>query len=95
MFIGVITLELAISHAMSLKDKRAVLNRLKSKIQNKFNVSIAEIDAHDIWNIAVLGIAILSNEQRYCNQVVDKVMDHIEEMRDFEVEDYSTEYIQV
>ena len=95
MYIGVITLELAIDHAMSLKDKRAVLNRLKSKIHNKFNVSIAEIDAHDIWNIAILGIAVISNEQRYCNKVLDKIIDHLEVMRDFEIDDFTTEYIQV
>ena len=67
MILGVLTGELDIDHAMSLKDKRAVLNRIRDRIHHKFNVSIAEIEGQAIWNDTCLGGVIVSNEQRYCN----------------------------
>ncbi len=95
MTLGVLDLELDIHHAQSLKDKRAVLNRIKDRIRKKFNVSIAEISAHDVWNYANLGIVIVGNDQRLCNQVLDKVLDHIEAIGNCDIADYSTEYLQV
>ena len=70
---------------MSLKDKRAVLNRVKERVRNKFNVSIAEIEDQDVWNVAVLGVVIVSNNQKYNNQVLDKVIDHIETIADCDI----------
>ena len=95
MQIGIMTVELEIAHAMSLKDKRAVLNRIKDRVRAKFNVSIAEIADHDVWNAAVLGIAIVSNDQKYCNQVLSKVEEHIEAIRDCEIEGVSTDFLRV
>ncbi|HCN07602.1 MAG TPA: DUF503 domain-containing protein, partial [Lentisphaeria bacterium] len=52
MVLGILTVELDIEHAMSLKDKRAVLNSVRDRVRKKFNVSIAEIEGHDVWNYA-------------------------------------------
>ncbi len=93
MVVGILTLELSIDHADSLKEKRAVLNRVKDRISNKFNVSIAEVEAQDVWNYAVLGVAVVSNDQRFCNQVLSKVIDHIEKIADAAISDYGTEFL--
>ncbi|HAR64610.1 MAG TPA: DUF503 domain-containing protein [Lentisphaeria bacterium] len=93
MIIGLLTLELDIEHAQSLKDKRAVLNRVKERVRSRFNVSISEIEAHDVWNYACLGVAVVSNEQRFANQVLSKVIEHVEAVRDCELGEVSTEYI--
>ncbi len=93
MVIGVLTLELDLAQARSLKDKRAVLNRVKQRVQNKFNVSIAEIDGHELWNYACLGVAAVSNDQRHCNRVLSKIVDHVEQIRDCEIADYATEFL--
>lgn len=93
MVIGILTLELDIEHAQSLKDKRAVLNRIKDRVRAKFNVSIAEVEAHDVWNYACLGVAVVSNDQKFCNQVLSKVINHVEEIRDCEIGDVATEFI--
>ena len=74
MVVGVCTLELHLPGVASLKDKRQILLSLKERIQNKFNVSIAEVDGQDLWQTAVLGVACVANEQRHTNEVLDSVL---------------------
>jgi uncharacterized protein YlxP (DUF503 family) len=74
MVVGVCTLELHLPGVASLKGKRRILLSLKGRIQNKFNVSIAEVDGHDLWQRAVLGVACVATEQRYTNKVLDSVL---------------------
>ena len=93
MQIGTLDIELEIAHAKSLKDKRAVLNRIKSRVSNKFNVSIAETEGQNVWNYACLGIAVVTNDQKQSNRVLSKVVDHIEDIGDCEIVDYSMEYL--
>lgn len=95
MVIGILELELNIGHAQSLKDKRAVLNRVKDRVHNTFNVSIAETEAHDVWNLAILGVAAVSNNQQHVNRVLCKVVDLVETIRDCELDHWSTQFVHV
>jgi uncharacterized protein YlxP (DUF503 family) len=63
--IASLTLELAIEHAQSLKDRRQVVRSLKDKIRHGFNVSVAELDDALVWNRATLGIAAISSSSSY------------------------------
>lgn len=63
--ISVLTLELGIEHAHSLKDRRQVVRSIKDKLRNGFNVSVAEMDDALLWNRATLGIAAVSNSTGY------------------------------
>lgn len=73
MRVGLLTLELHLPEATSLKSKRFVIKSLKDRIKNKFNVSIAEIDANDLWQRSVLGAACVANETKVINQTLDGV----------------------
>jgi uncharacterized protein YlxP (DUF503 family) len=75
MFIGVLTLELYIHEAGSLKEKRMVVNSLLDRIRARFNVSAAQIDDHDLWQSATLGVAVISNDQKTANTVMNHVRD--------------------
>jgi uncharacterized protein len=75
MVIGVSTFELYIGGVHSLKAKRGVLKRLKAKIVSKFNVSVAEVGLMDSWQRSTLAVAIVSNDQRFANQVLCKIAD--------------------
>ena len=77
MIVGILTIEIHISEAHSLKEKRFILRSLKDRIRNKFNVSIAEIDANDLWQRCVLGVACIANETKIINQTLDKVKNTI------------------
>ena len=93
MIIGALTMELRIDGAFSLKDKRAVLNRVRDRVRRKFNVSLAEVDANEVWNRACIGIVTVSNEQVHANRVLSKVVAFFEADRECEVEDFSMEFL--
>lgn len=93
MTLGIMTLELDIPGAYSLKDKRRVLSRLKDRVRRSFNVSIAEVEANDVWNLACLGVVVVANQQKFANQVLDKVLDLVETMHDCDVAEVTTEYL--
>ncbi|HEY5214251.1 MAG TPA: DUF503 domain-containing protein [Acidobacteriaceae bacterium] len=63
--IASLTLELAIEHAQSLKDRRQVVRSLKDKLRHSFNISIAELDDALLWNRATLGVVAISSSTSY------------------------------
>jgi uncharacterized protein YlxP (DUF503 family) len=65
MSIATLTLELAIEHAQSLKDRRQVVRSLKDKLRHSFNISIAEMDDALLWNRATLGVVAISSSRTY------------------------------
>jgi uncharacterized protein YlxP (DUF503 family) len=73
--VGLLTLELHIPDAQSLKEKRQVLRSLKDKLRRKFNIAIAELDHHDVWQRSLIGVVTLSNEDRHVQETLQKVLD--------------------
>ena len=88
MVVGTLQVELTIPGVDSLKDKRMVLRSLKDRVRKSFNVSIAEVDDNDQWQSAVLAVVVVSNDRRFANQVLSKVVDFIGQSRGLVVEDY-------
>jgi uncharacterized protein len=74
MAVGLLTLELHIADAQSLKDKRQVIRSLKDRLRGKFNVAVAELDFQDSWQRSVIGVVTLANEERYVQEVLQKVL---------------------
>src|SRR5579862_2120724 len=72
--IAFLTLDLRIEAAQSLKDKRQVVRSLKDRLRVHFNVSVAELDASNIWNQATIGVASISDSRDY----LDGLMRNIE-----------------
>ena len=73
--VGVLTMELRIEHAHSLKEKRHVVKSLKDRLRNKFNVSVAEIDDQDLHNSAVIAVAALSSSKDFAAKVLRSAED--------------------
>ena len=73
MIVGLLTLDLHLPEANSLKSKRKVIKGLKDRIRKKFNVSIAEVGGLDLWQRCEIGIAFVTNDAR----MVDKVFNEI------------------
>lgn len=91
MILGSLRVRLIIREARSLKDKRQVVSSIKDKLRNSFNVSVAEIEEQDHRQMAVLGIAMVSNEAHHVKvalgQVVEALKVHpIAEFVDHELE---------
>ncbi len=72
--VGLLTLELHIAHAQSLKDKRQVLRSLKDRLRAKFNVAVAELEHHDTWQRSVVGVVTLSTEERHVEESLQQVL---------------------
>jgi uncharacterized protein YlxP (DUF503 family) len=71
--IGVLTLELRIEHAHSLKEKRHVVKSLKDRLRHKFNVSVAEIDDQDLHNSSVIAAATVSSSRAFAAKILESV----------------------
>lgn len=69
----------------SLKEKRMVVKSLCAKTRNKFNVSIAEVEEHDIHQIVVLGISAVSTDIRQIESILDEVIRFIESNTEGEI----------
>jgi len=88
MLSGICTINLYFPNSHSLKDKRNIIKSIKSRIRNNFNVSVSEINNHDIWKNTTLGIACIGNEKRYLDNVLNEVIKFIENQNKLQVIDF-------
>ena len=91
MIIGACTIDLYMADSGSLKSKRHVLRAIKDRGRNKFNVSISEIDNHELWQRATLGVAVASTDVRFANRVLSKVVDFVDKELRAEILDWTIE----
>jgi len=78
MVVGAIQVEIFIPGSNSLKGKRRVVKALIRRLRNKFNISVAEVDANNLWQRATLGIAVANGDGKYASKIMDKVLSTIE-----------------
>jgi uncharacterized protein YlxP (DUF503 family) len=69
----------------SLKDKRMIVRSILKKVKNKFNVSIAEVDAQDAHQTIVIGLAMVSSSNNHAQNALDEVIRFIENNADAEI----------
>jgi hypothetical protein len=72
--VGLLTLDLHIPEAQSLKDKRQVLRSLKDRLRGQFNVAVAELEHADVWQRSVIGVVTISNEEQHVENTLQKVL---------------------
>ena len=71
--VGVLTLELRLYDAHSLKDKRHTVKGLKDRLRSKFNVAVAEIDFQDTWQRSLISAVTVSSDRIRAEQVLQAV----------------------
>jgi uncharacterized protein YlxP (DUF503 family) len=76
--VGVCTLKIHIPGSRSLKDKRSVVKSLLMRLQKQFNISVAEVDDHDLWQMATIGFACVSNHTNRVDEVISAAISLIE-----------------
>jgi uncharacterized protein YlxP (DUF503 family) len=72
--VGVLTLEIQLPYVHSLKEKRAILLKIKDRLRARFNVAVAELDHQDVWQQATLGVVSISNSQPFLESVFQKIL---------------------
>ena len=93
MHIGVLQVEISIPDAMSLKDKRQVVKSLKDRIAHGHNVSIAEVGALDEHRRSIIGMAMVSNDKRYVEGALSKLVDYVRLDPGAVLQDYQIELL--
>jgi uncharacterized protein YlxP (DUF503 family) len=78
MSVGILILHLYLHGSESLKEKRGRLKPLLFRLRREFNISVAEIDALDIWQSAVIACALVSNEAGFTQRALQKVVKWVE-----------------
>ena len=74
MIVGVMTAQLHLQGIRTLKEKRSIVKSLIGRLKSRFNISIAEVDHNDSKLTAIIGISIVSNQNRFINQQFDKII---------------------
>ena len=77
MNIGVCKLELRLPENESLKGKRRVIQSIITRLQNKYNASVAEVDNQGLWQLATLGITCVSNNRRHANEMLSSMINFV------------------
>jgi len=87
--VGLLTVELYIPDALTLKDKRSVVKSLLARLGDHFNASVAEVGALNSHRTAVLAAAVVANDSKHVERVLEACRRFIESM----VQDVSLELL--
>jgi uncharacterized protein YlxP (DUF503 family) len=93
MVIGLLQLSLRIPESQSLKGKRQILLGLKTRIRQRFNVSVSETDHQDKWQLSGLGVACVGNDRAGVNRCLSHLVESVKRERDVEMVDYQLEFL--
>jgi uncharacterized protein YlxP (DUF503 family) len=94
MSVALCNLTLRLPENGSLKGKRMVVKSIQQRLHNKFNVSVAEVEHNDLWQLAGIAICAVANNAAHATEVVNNAVEYIEELRlDVEIIEEQTEVI--
>jgi uncharacterized protein YlxP (DUF503 family) len=94
MNVGICRIKLHISDSRSLKDKRRIVKSVVARLRNQYNISIAEVDDQDLWQLITLGISCVSNRSQHIDETLSKVVSFIvSNYPELEIVDHQTEIL--
>ena len=93
MIVGICSVKLKIYESNSLKDKRHIIKSIIGRIQSRFNVSIAEIDLNNNWQMSIIGFSCVTNNTKHANQIISNVLKFIDGDQRVEMIDYDIEIL--
>ncbi|WP_243289836.1 DUF503 family protein [Bacillus sp. FJAT-47783] len=82
--IGFVECECLIYDAQSLKEKRAVLQRIMMRIKNKFNISVAEMDHQNVWQRTKIGLVMISSNRSITENELNEALKLIDSFPEIE-----------
>jgi len=93
MVVGICQLDIRIHGNNSLKGKRQVIKQIVDRTKSRFNVSIAEVGDHDLWQRTKIGFSIVGNDRRHINSRLDTIKNFIEQFYPAEIIDSEWEIL--
>jgi uncharacterized protein YlxP (DUF503 family) len=91
--VGLLTLEIHLPYSHSLKEKRAVLRKIKDRLRSRFNVAVAEMDHRDVWQVATLGVVSVSDSRQLLDTLLHDVLRASEGILGEDVTRYDIEFL--
>ena len=91
MVVAIAQLTLIIHDNNSLKGKRKVVKSLIEKVRHRFEASVAEVEDHDLWQKAKIGIALVGNDARLLSTRLDQISSFIENQHMAEISESRVE----
>ncbi len=91
MVIGIARVTLVLPGSRSLKQKRGVIQSVKDRIKNEYNVSVSEMDCEDRHGTAVIGIACISQNGELLQKTFDRLGESLQKRRDLVIQSYEVE----
>jgi len=92
--IGLLTLEIHISDARSLKDKRQVVRSLKDRLCAHYNVAVAELEHQDLWQRARIGVVSISGDGKHLEESMQAIAEESERLLGRDLLSHEIEYIE-
>jgi uncharacterized protein YlxP (DUF503 family) len=93
LFVGTVVIDLNLPGITSLKEKRRRLKSLLARLQNRFNISVAEVAHNDSLRLAQIGAAVVTNEKPFADQVIASVVNVIQGEPEMHIIDYRVEIL--
>ncbi|HMT20046.1 MAG TPA: DUF503 domain-containing protein [Promineifilum sp.] len=94
MFVATCVITLELEGVRSLKEKRSIVKSVTVRLRREFNLSVAEVDGHDAWGTAVIGLAAVGNDKAYLHRMLEKSVAWVESQRpDAPIAAYSIEFL--
>ena len=91
--VGLLTLEIHLPYSHSLKEKRAVLRKVKDRLRSRFNVAVAEMNHRDVWQVATLGVVSVSDSRQLLDTLLHDVLRASEGILGEDVARYDIEFL--
>lgn len=95
MVVGAAEIAIRIEGAFSLKDKRQVVRSILDRARRDFGASAAETDDMNLWNVATLGVSVVSNDPRHAEAILSKIRDAIDHHSGAEIESFRMEMLRL
>ena len=92
-FITLLTIELVIPYAQSLKEKRSAVRSLKDRIRSKFNASVAEVGYQDKWQRSVVAVCLVGGDKRHLESDAARIRTICEEATDVGIAAINQEWL--
>jgi len=93
MVTGILQVCFILHECQTLKEKRSIVKRIVDRTRNRFNAAVAEVACLDACQRGELGIAVVSNDKRHANSMLDQIVDFIEGMNLVDITDVKTELL--
>ncbi len=94
MIVGIARIELYFPGPNSLKAKRKILKSLMQKLEANFKkISLAEVDKHDLWQRAVIGISVVGNNHQFVDNKLTSIINFIQNDGQMEIINAEIDFI--